>query len=344
MARFSMQQIFSVNIPHIPCVISKKMLGAVAGLLSVSLLAACNPSTPTADRSPQSPDLQGNPGQSTSLESTEPAVRFGILAIDSATSVHDRYNLLMEYLSESLGRPVELIILSQDSQFTEVETGNLDFISNNPLAAVQVQRLYATNFIATLDRPRTGTKFSGLIIAHRDSGIKSLNDIKGKKGACVDFETAAAGCLFQIYHLLQNQIDPFVDLASFVENPSQDGIVLGVLNRTIDIGFIRTGQLERMVRSGLLEDTQEIVILEPKRNNFYFEHTTDLYPEWPVAAIPSTDPNLVEAVREALLNAPKDHPALKAANLEGFKSGEDYEPIHNLIEALQVKSWDARAK
>lgn len=280
------------------------------------------------------------PVQSAPVVSGEP-VSFGVLAIDSAISVNERYRPLMNYLSTEIGRPVQLEILSQEDQFTKVAAGKLDFTTNNPLAAVQIQRLYDTEFLVTHTRPKTGTEFSGLIVVKNESDITEVEDLKGKRAACVDFQTAAAGCTFQIYHLLQQDFDPFKDFSSFVENKSQDNIVLAVLNDSIDVGFIRTGQLEKMVKKGLLTSTDQVRIIDAQDDEFFYSHTTALYPEWPIASLPDTDPELAEQLQSALMNIPGDHPALENLKVEGFVEPVDYSRLDTLIETLQLKSWDA---
>lgn len=272
------------------------------------------------------------------------SVRIGILSIDSAVSVNERYQPLLDYLEQTIGRPFELVTLSQDSQFTEVKAGNLDFTTNNPLAAVQLRRLYDTEFLVTNSRPKTGTLFSALIIVKQNSDIKTLEDLRGKKVACVNFETAAAGCVFQIYHLQQQGINPFQDFAKFIENKSQDNIVLAVLNGTIDAGFIRTGQLEKMVEKGSIDRTNELRIIDRAEDNFPYAHTTSLYPEWPIAALKNTDPELVRDVKQALLNIPPKHPALSAAKIESFAPVENYAQLDRLIKNLRLKSWDTKQR
>ncbi|MEB3212910.1 MAG: phosphate/phosphite/phosphonate ABC transporter substrate-binding protein [Leptolyngbyaceae bacterium] len=272
--------------------------------------------------------------------SDEQPIRIGVLAIDSALSVHQRYAPLVEYLSHALNKPFELVTLTQESQFTAVERGEIDFIINNSLAAVQVQRLYDTEFLVTHSRPQLGTYFSALIIVRADSSIQTLEDLRGKRVACVDFETAAAGCLFQVYHLRQNNIDAFREFGAFLENPSQDSIVFAVLNGTLDAGFIRTGQLEKMVANDLIDNLDNIRVLEPVGDSFVYAHTTALYPEWPIAALPDTDPQLSDAVQSALLSLSEGHSALAAAKVERFTEAVDYQSIHDLIETLQLRSWD----
>ena len=269
-------------------------------------------------------------------------VRLGVLSIDSAVSVNERYLPLLSYLEKTTGRPFELVVLSQESQFTRVDAADLDFTTNNPLAATQLRRLYDLEFLVTTSRPNTGTLFSGLIIVRQDSKIQNLEDLVGKTVACVNFESAAAGCIFQIYHLQQKGIDPFQDFSRFIENKSQDSIVLAVLNGTIDAGFIRSGQLEEMVEKGLLYSTDGLRIIDRADDEFFYAHTTALYPEWPIAALKNTDPELVRDVKEALLKIPPNHPALSVAKIEGFVPVENYESLDRLIENLKLKSWDAK--
>jgi len=314
---------------------------AVFCLLILSLLLPLISCARTETEIAESPPTSSVETTAVQQVTGEP-VRVGILAIDSAVSVNERYSPLLNYLSKVTNRPFELIPLTQESQFTEVAEGNLDFTLNNPLAAVQLRRLYNTEFITTHVRPQTGAEFSGLIIVKRDSDIQTLEDLRGKTAACVDFETAAAGCVFQIYHLQQNGIDSFTDFRSFVENKSQDNIVLAVLNGTIDVGFIRTGQLERMVNKGLINSTDVVRIINPTNDNFYYKHTTALYPEWSWAALQDTDPQLVDKVKNALLNIPANHPALTAARLEKFTPAADYSELDRLIETLKLKSWNAK--
>ncbi len=267
-------------------------------------------------------------------------VRVGILVIRSAVATNEQYGPLISYLSGAVGRPFTIVPLSFEGQSREVEQGSIDFVFTNPLAATQLRRQYHISFLATLSRPNTGTKFSGIIIVRKDSGIQAVKDLRGKRAACVDFETAAAGCVFQVYHLLQKGFDAFKDFSSFTEISSQDNIVLAVLNGTIDVGFVRTGQIEDMIKAGILTDDKELLIFDQANDDFFYPHTTALYPEWPFAMLADTDPALANAVKLALLNIPPDHPALSAAKLTGFVPPEDYSSLDALIETLKLPTWD----
>ena len=114
-----------------------------------------------------------------------------------------------------------------------------------------------------------------------------------------------------------------------------------MLNKTYDVGFIRTGQLEKMVKEGTLLNLDGIHIVEQADDDFHFPHTTRLYPEWPFAALADTDPELEAAVQAALLQLSAEHPSMVNANATGFVEGIDYQPLHNLIELLELRSHDA---
>lgn len=314
-----------------------KVFRLVSILLVASfVLAACG------GKSPAAVPPTATPAASTPLPpATGQAVRVGILVIRSAVATNEQYGPLMSYLTSAVGRPFTIVPLDFDGQFREVEQGSIEFVFTNPLAATQLRRLYHVSFLTTLSRPKTGTKFSGIILVRKDSGIQTVKDLYGKRAACVDFETAAAGCIFQVYHLLQKGFDSFKDFSSFTEIPSQDNIVLAVLNGTIDVGFVRTGQVEDMIKAGTLTDDTELAIFDQASDDFFYPHTTALYPEWPFAALAGTDPALAEAVKSALLNIPSDHPALTAAKLTGFVPPEDYSSLDALIETLKLPTWDA---
>lgn len=268
------------------------------------------------------------------------AIKVGVLAIRSAVAANAQYGPIVEYLEDELDRSFELIPLAQDELFDAVADDDVDFVLSNPLSSVQVQRLYDTEFLATIDRVGTGPEFGGLIITRSDSDIESIEDLRGADVTCVAFETAAAGCNFQVMHLLEAGIETS-DFASFTETPSQDNIVLAVLNGDVDAGFIRTGQLERMVAEGTLMSLDEVRVLDRHDGDYPYPHTTALYPEWPLAALAGTDDDLAADVAEALLSVEEGHPALDNANAVGFVTPPDYGPLDRLVVELRLRTWDA---
>lgn len=110
----------------------------IGGYFALAVVCAACSTTVAGVNDGQTIDPDTSQGAAASETKQQP-VQFGILAIDSAVSVNERYSPLLAYLSEKINRPVELVILSQETQFTKVEEGAVDFSMNNPLAAVQIQ-------------------------------------------------------------------------------------------------------------------------------------------------------------------------------------------------------------
>jgi ABC-type phosphate/phosphonate transport system substrate-binding protein len=305
-----------------------------ARTLLVALLAvpaACGSSdSPSAEPVTSAPRIE--------VAGDRNAVKVGVLAIRSAVAANAQYGPIVESLQDRLGRPFELVPVGQDDLFDRVANDELDFVLSNPMSSVQVQRLHGTEFLATLDRPETGDRFGGLIIVRADSDIEQLEDLRGRHVTCVAFETAAGGCNFQVMHLREVGVtaDQF---ATFTETPSQDNIVLAVLNGDVDAGFIRTGQLERMVNEGTLLSVDELKVIDRRDGDYVHPHTTQLYPEWPFAAVAGTDPQLVDDVAAALLTIGQDD-AVGSSTL-GFVPPMDYSPLHELVVELELRSWDA---
>lgn len=299
------------------------------------LLAACgNGTTETTTEPTNIPIVE--------VAGDEDAVKVGVLAIRSAVAANAQYGPIVEYLQQELDQSFELVPLAQEELFEQAERGEIDFFMANPLSSVQVQRLFDAEFLATLSRNGTGSAFGGLIIVRPDSDIEELEDLRGRSVTCVAFETAAAGCNFQVLHLLEAGISTD-EFGEFTETPSQDNIVLAVLNGAVDAGFIRSGQLERMVRDGTIGAVDELRILDPFDDGHIHPHTTALYPEWPFAALPGADTELVEAVRDALLAIPQGDTSLENANAAGFVAPEDYGPLSDLVVTLKLRTWDADA-
>lgn len=283
--------------------------------------------TPTSEPTPL-PTFTGEP------------VRVGILINRSAEIVVNEWNPLLAYLSEAIGRPFEPVPLTFDDLLPAVESKRVDFAMTNSLQGVQARRLYGVEFVVTLSSTETGTEFSGLIVVRNDSDIQGIDDLHGKTAYVVSRNSSLGGYAMQAYHLLQKGFDPAVDFGRVIETSSHDNVILAVLNGTADVGFVRTGSLEKMLATGALTDLSELRILDLATDDFPYAHTTALYPEWAFFAGVSTDPALVEQVRTVLLDIPAGHPATASARVDHFVPVVDYSAVEEVIIALQLPSWD----
>jgi hypothetical protein len=99
---------------------------------------------------------------------------------------------------------------------------------------------------------------------------------------------------------------PYIHLSTV----NNDDVVKAVLDGTVDVGFVRSGHVERTIdpSTGELVDTEKVKTLDPRihiTDNgelFPLLHSTPTFPEWPVYARADMDPVVAMEVQNALLN------------------------------------------
>ncbi|MGF1536371.1 MAG: phosphate/phosphite/phosphonate ABC transporter substrate-binding protein [Elainellaceae cyanobacterium] len=304
---------------------AKPLIFTICLLLLIPSLAACSKGSNSNTAASSSRSVPGN------------AVQVGVLVNDTTEATRKRYQPLLDELSKAIGRPVVFKPMRFTSQFLEVEQGEVDFVITNPLATVQLQRLHNTEVLASVSRPKTGTDFAGSIIVKSDSPIKTIEDLRDKDGACVSMVSGAAGCLFQMYHLKQNGVNPLLDVAKIKDISSQDKIVQAVLSGEAEFGFVRMDQIQRMVDRDLIPNVDVVRVIEPANDSFPFPHTTQLYPGWAISASQDVPAELVSSVQQTLLNLPAKNPALVEANIEQLVPAADYSQLEALIEDMKLR-------
>ena len=83
----------------------------------------------------------------------------------------------------------------------------------NSLVYVQLKKEAGIDAVALSSEMKSGTRFRGIIIARKDSGINKLQDLKGKKMSFVD-KDSAAGYIFQMLLLSKAGLDVHKDVVA----------------------------------------------------------------------------------------------------------------------------------
>ncbi len=130
------------------------------------------------------------------------------------------------------------------------------------------------------------------------------------------------------------------DFARFVQIASQSDIVRAVLAGEVEVGFVRDGVLERMIARGEVPADAFKVIHERRDFVHPFRVSTELYPEWPVFALPHVSEKAVRHVAAALYALEPDHPAARAARIFGYTVASDYSSIEALTRELRLPPYD----
>jgi PAS domain S-box-containing protein len=117
---------------------------------------------------------------------------------------------------------------------------------------------------------------------------------------------------------------------------THNAVVEAVISGSVDAGTVRSDTLEQMSANGVIQLSEIKVLNLQQRDNFPYLLSTQLYPEWPIAALAHTSKYLDEKVAIALLNMPADHTAAQRSGIFGWTVPANYESVHELYRTLNI--------
>jgi len=184
----------------------------------------------------------------------EKPLRVGFMICNSVAETRARFAPLAAHLAEQLGRRVEPVWLDTADFDEAIRAGRFDLIHTNSYLYAWFHEAYGFRVLAGEARGRDGAYSSGTIIAGRDSAVKTLADLKGKRFV---FGPAFAptAYLSPYWLLLEAGIDPEKDLG-YYSFPSgaykHEKAIFSVVNGAFDAGAGPSLDLEVMESEGKL--------------------------------------------------------------------------------------------
>jgi ABC-type phosphate/phosphonate transport system substrate-binding protein len=266
-------------------------------------------------------------------------LKLGVLAPRGGIEAQARWAVFASYLSDRLGQSVTLVPLRPPQIVQAAESGQLDLVLSHSAHMVYLKERLGGVPLATLNG-KEGPQFAGVILAKKGSGIRTAKDLRGKRGMSMKFKEAAGAYIFQTYHLYQQGIDPHQDFAAMHEGQKQDDLVFAVQAGLIDVAFIRSGMLEAMDREGKVKIADFVIVDERSGDGFEFVHSTDLYPEWYLSALPHVAAAVQAKVKAVALQITPSMPAAQTARVQGFVEPLPLEGIQKALQALKIQPYD----
>lgn len=248
-------------------------------------------------------------------------IRLGVLAPAGEATALQQWTGVADELEKVIGESVVLSAGSAGDLLARLEHGDLDVIIGNPVqAAIAASRMDAQPIASVVKQ--SGVQFAGVIIANPNAGITTATDLRGKKVMTLK-STAAGGFIFQAHYLIELGVNVPGDFARHAEAKNQKDIVKLVAKGVFDAGFVRTGMIDRMIKSGEISEGDVVIVDRKETPGFSLAHTTELYPEWMVFTHSQLDTAVVSRVRNALTGFAADNPALTPARVKGFDTPQD---------------------
>ncbi len=243
----------------------------------------------------------------------------------------ERYGPLADYLSRKTGVTVQLKILPRYGNIiSNFSSSSLDgaFFGSFTYALAH-SRLGVEVVGRPLGRDNTST-YHGLIFVRRESGIRSVRDMKGKRFALVDKATTAGYLLPQEYFHRHGIPDCRKYLKECYFTGTHEDAIYDVLNGKADIGAAKNTIFNRLARIDP-RIGEELVVLE---------RSPDV-PENGLALRKDIDPSLRRRIADALLAMDRDPDGSRV--LQGFgaskfivTTNEDYAPVFRYAKEIRL--------
>ncbi len=262
-------------------------------------------------------------------------VRIGILAFRGVETTVGEWAPMIDYLNKSLpGRSFELLRLDHDGLHQAVAERTVSFVITNPGHYVELEAEFGLSRILTLaggNAPASDRAIGSAVIVRADrTELATLADLRGRRLAIIGRE-GFGGYQIVWRELKAIGIDPDADLAALhTVGLPMDKVIAAVERGEADGGVVRSCLLESLPRA-----SERFRVLSPRDlADFPCATTTRLYPDWPIAALRHTPPELARALAIALLSVPSD------GHVPAWSVPADYQTVHELFRELQIGPYD----
>jgi phosphonate transport system substrate-binding protein len=299
---------------------------AIAGMCLLALLMAGG-----CERSKQESAGRKSFGQQEIL--------IGLIPEQNIFRQRERYQVLKKYLSARLGMTVNFTSLSRYGNIIErFQAEKMDgAFFGSFTGALAIQKLGVEPLARPVNPDGTST-YHGYIFVRKNSGIRTAEDMKGKRFAFVDRATTA-GYLFPLAYFKEHGI---TDYHSYFRETyfagSHDAAIMAVLNGEADIGSAKNTIYDQLARENLRIE-QELVILAASKT----------VPQNGLAVRKDLDPELKNALKQLLLDMDKDAEGVEALRQFGARgfvetTDKDYAYVYALSSEVGINLKTYRYK
>lgn len=270
-----------------------------------------------------------------------PPIRIGYMNCNSETETLQRFRPLTAYLEQKLGRRFEAVPVDTQDFESRFVAGDFTFTHGNSLLYIILRENHGLQLIATEKRGQFGSRTAGAIIVRRDSPIKTLKDLQGKR-MVFGPQLAPTGYLAQYDLMLQAGFDPEVGLDYYAIPHGaykHEKVIYGVYFGDYDAATAPALDLELMTRVGRISADDFRVLAQ-----------SEIIPYCTFGAAKDVDAELVKAFRKALIELTPETTVeingetlkvLDSAWIDGFETllDQDYDPIRAMAKRVNMPPY-----
>jgi len=186
------------------------------------------------------------------------ALRFGVGLYQPDKEKNDAtYRPLAEYIGKQLGREVKLYTVDTwEGLAKSLANGETDIALMGPWGYVLANHVAGAQAVSTIlydGKP----EYFAIMVTHPKSGIKSIQDLKGKTFAFGD-KGSTSGFLIPSYHFQKNGIDINTYFGKMI-NTKHQAIELQVTRGELDAGADYNRNRDAMIADGQIKAADSVI-------------------------------------------------------------------------------------
>lgn len=253
---------------------------------------------------------------------------YGVIPVASSRNMSDSFGNLVKHLEKELGIKVKLQVAGDYAGvIIGMQHDHIDLAYLGPKSYCEAAKRADAEALVVEVGQSGVAGYHGYIITKAGSGLKSLDDLKGKKWAFTD-PHSTSGTLVPTVHFNKIQIDPEQFFGKVIYSGSHEASILAVKAGKVDGASTNDLDFDRGMGTHW------------KKDDFNIVWKSDLIPGSPMAVRKDLPASLKQAIQDAFISF-QDKDGLDKLKISGFQKADDtlYDGIRQLIamkKALKV--------
>lgn len=254
----------------------------------------------------------------------------GLILAENNEEMVQKFEPMRAQLEKKLGAKVKVFTATDYAGVIEaMKKKRVDIAWFGPLSYyLAEQEAGAEAFAVGIREGGNSHTYKSILIAPCDSGIKSIQDMKGKSVAFVDPASTSGGLMPTYMVKKETGMMPQEFFGKFTYAGSHDAAELAVKNKTVDAAADNDITYEKMLAKGLISKQTNCVVKE-----------SDPLPGSPLVYRSDLPSDMKAKIQDAILNAHKDIKVSGYGNLSHYVAvgPKDYQMIRDMVKELGLK-------
>jgi phosphonate transport system substrate-binding protein len=256
---------------------------------------------------------------------TNRVLRIGLVPEYDVFALRRSYQGVTKYLSQKLGRPVEVVTLtSYQAVLADFQERQIDGAFLGSLVALLAMDRYGAQVLVKPEQPGGVSTYRGVIFVRADSPIRSLDDLGGQSIAML--RATYAGSLFPISELVQRNLIMGHAAPRIIWMGTHDEVIDAVVSGRAAVGAVKDLRLDIFEKSHSNETLRRLATSKGVPNNALVMRS-DLSKQLG---------QQIAQVLQEMDNDPEGRQALANLGAKRFVacSRDQYDPIYEMTESV----------